>query len=73
MEQGESGVQVGSFRNARYAQRLLRELREEGFPAYIERYGEYNRVRVGEDLTMQEAVELERRFKRQGYSTVIVN
>ena len=73
MEQGEYGVQVGSFRNARYAQRLLRELREEGFPAYTERYGEYNRVRVGEDLTMQEAVDLERRLKRQGYSTVIVN
>lgn len=69
----EYGVQVGSFRNERYAQRLLRELREEGFPAYIERYGEYNRVRVGEDLTMREAVDLERRLKRLGYPTVIVN
>lgn len=69
----EYGVQVGSFRNERYAQRLLRELREEGFPAYIERYGEYNRVRVGEDLTMREAVDLERRLKRLGFPTVIVN
>ena len=67
------GVQVGSFRNERYAQRLLRELRAEGFPAYIERYGEYNRVRVGDDLTMREAVDMERSLKRLGYPTVIVN
>ena len=72
-EKEEYGVQVGSFRNERYAQRLLRELREEGFPAYIERYGEYNRVRVGDDLTMKEAIGLERRLKRKGYPTVIVN
>jgi len=72
-EIGEYGVQVGSFRNERYAQRLLRELREEGFQAYMERYGEYHRVRVGEDLTMEEAVDLERRLKRLGYPTVIVN
>ena len=72
-ERAEFSVQVGSFRNERYAQRLLRELREEGFPAYIERYGEFNRVRVGEDLTMREAIELERRLKRRGYPTVIVN
>ena len=72
-EREEYGVQVGSFRNERYAQRLLRELRAEGFPAYIERYGDFNRVRVGEDLTMREAVSLERRLKRRGYPTVIVD
>ena len=72
-EHEEYGVQVGSFRNERYAQRLVRELRAEGFPAYIEHYGEYHRVRVGDDLTMSEAVNLERRLKRLGYPTVIVN
>lgn len=72
-ENEDYGVQIGSFRNERYAQRLLRELREQGFPAYIEKYGEYNRVRAGEGLTMREAIDLERQLKRLGYPTVIVN
>lgn len=66
-------VQVGAFRNVRYAQRLMKELEEDDFSAYIERHREFNRVRVGGDLTMQEAIDLERRLKQSGYPTVIVN
>lgn len=66
-------VQVGSFRNARYAQRLQRELEEEDFPAYIEKSGEFHRVRVGQNMTLAEAAELEQLLRRAGYQTVIVN
>ena len=66
-------VQVGSFRNMMYAERLQRELTMEGFPAHIERFREFNRVRVGEELTLAEAAALEQRLKRQGYPTIIVN
>ena len=37
-------VQVGAFRNRRYAERLLNELLEEGFPAYIDDTGPYLRA-----------------------------
>ena len=66
-------VQVGSFRNPRYAKRLQQELEEEDFPAYIEESGEFNRVRVGRNLTLEEAVQLEKALRRSGYQTVIVN
>lgn len=72
-ERKRYSVQVGSFRNERYAQRLQRELQEEDFPAYIEHYGGFHRVRVGEELTMREATDLERQLKRNGYSTLIVD
>lgn len=71
-EHAKYSVQVGAFRNERYAQRLQKELQEEDFPAYIEYYGRFYRVRVGEELTMREATDLERLLKRNGYSTIIV-
>ncbi len=65
-------VQVGAFRNRRYAERLLNELLEEGFPAYIDDSGSYLRVQVGNSDNMDKAVEMERRLKQAGYPTVIV-
>ncbi len=65
-------VQVGAFRNRRYAERLLNELLEEGFPAYIDDSGPYLRVQVGNFDNMDKAVEMERRLKQAGYPTVIV-
>lgn len=66
-------VQVGAFRNMRYAKRLQQELQEEDFPAYIEKNGDFSRVRVGKDLTLEEATKLEQALRRSGYQTVIVN
>lgn len=66
-------VQVGSFRNMRYAGRLKQELQEEDFQAYVEKSGEFNRVRVGKGLTLEEATRLEQVLRRSGYQTVIVN
>lgn len=70
----ESGyhVQVGAFRNRTYAERLLNELLEEDFPAYLDDSGEYYRVRVGTFNTLNDAAKMEQRLKREGYQTVIV-
>lgn len=66
-------VQVGLFRNERNAQRLLEELLAQDFPAYIDNIGSYIRVYVGGYGTLNEAVEMEQRLKRQGYDTLIVS
>lgn len=65
-------VQVGLFRNQRYADRLLNELLEQEYPAYIDRSGPYHRVYVGEFDNLNDAVQMERRLKRAGYQTLIV-
>ena len=65
-------VQVGAFRNRRYAERLLNELLEQDFPAFIDDSGPYLRVQVGGFNNLNEAAEMERRLKRAGYPTVIV-
>ncbi|MCF2682673.1 N-acetylmuramoyl-L-alanine amidase [Faecalicatena contorta] len=65
-------VQAGAFRNHRYAQRLLDELLEQEYPAFIDDTGPYYRVQVGAYDTLNEAADMERRMKRAGYQTVIV-
>lgn len=65
-------VQVGSFRNPTYANRLLNELLEQDFPAAIEEGDGYFRVRVGNYTTLDEATEMEQRLKRAGYPTLVV-
>ena len=69
----EYRVQTGAFRNSIYAERLLRELTEQDFPAYIDDRGPFYRVQVGHYRTLDEAVQMERRLKRAGYPTVIVS
>ena len=65
-------VQVGLFRNQRYANRLLNELLEQEYPAYIDWSGPYHRVYVGEFGNLNDAVQMERRLKRAGYQTLVV-
>ena len=64
-------VQVGAFRNRNYANRLLNELLEEDFPAYIDDSGEFFRVVVGGFDNLNDAANMERRLTREGYQTVI--
>ncbi len=68
----EYTVQTGAYRNLRYAEELLMELREMDFPARIERGDGYYRVRVGEFDDLEEAIAMEQRLKRAGYPTIIV-
>ncbi len=73
-EQGKTyWVQVGAFRNRSYAERLLNELLEQDFPAYINEPSEFIRVGVGRFDNLNDAVEMERRLKREGYQTVIIS
>lgn len=65
-------IQVGSFRNAKYASNLLNELLEQGFPARIVDSDGFFRVRVGNFITLDDAVAMEQSLKRAGYPTVIV-
>ncbi len=65
-------VQTGAFRNRRYAERLLDELLEQEYPAFIDDTGPYYRVQVGEYDNLNEAAQMERRLKRAGYQTVLV-
>lgn len=66
-------VQVGAFRNKMYAERLRNELLEQDYPAYIDDSGDYMRVQVGEYQTINEAADMERRLRLEGYQTIIVN
>lgn len=65
-------IQVGAFRNRNYANRLLNELLEMDFPAYIDDSGEFYRVGVGGYGSLNEAVQMERRLKQEGYQTLII-
>lgn len=66
-------VQVGLFRNRNYADRLLVELLQNRYPAYIEfdNQGFYV-VKVGNYLDFQEAIDMEQQLKQAGYETIIV-
>lgn len=66
-------VQVGSYRNRRYAEELLNELIAQDYPAFIEEGNGFFRVQVGDYPTLQEAVDMERRLKSAGYPTIIVS
>lgn len=65
-------VQAGAFRNRAYAERLLSELMELDYPAYINDDGPYYRVQIGSYQDLNEAAEMERKIKRAGYPAVIV-
>ena len=65
-------VQVGSFRNPAYANRLLNELLEQNYTASIAEEDGFFRVRVGSFDDLEDAAEMEQRLKRAGYPTVIV-
>lgn len=66
-------VQVGSFRNPVYANRMLNELHMQDYPAVIEEGDGLFRVRVGDFQYLDDASDMERRLKRGGYPTLIVS
>ena len=66
-------VQVGAYRQRRYAEELLNELLAQEYPAFIEEGNGFWRVQVGDYSTLTEAADMERRLKRAGYPTIIVS
>ena len=65
-------VQVGAFRTRMPAERLLKELQNQGFPAFLVYSGGLYKVRVGAFLDMENGIRMERQVRGQGYPTVLV-
>ena len=64
-------VQVGMFREKQYADNLLYELQDKGFPAYILSEDGFYKVQVGAYQYLANAVRMEQTLRRAGYSTWI--
>ena len=70
-------IQVGSFRNSKDAERLVRTLVEKGYPAFktmgaVPDKGIWYRVRIGYFGTRAEAWETMKRLKKAGYGGFMV-
>ncbi len=86
LDEVESGpsyqVQVGLYKNKKYADELLAELLQSRYPAYItqdvqlsdltQNPRDYYAVKVGNYKQFQNAIEMEQRLKQDGYQTIIV-
>lgn len=70
-QSAEYRVQTGAFREKRYAEEMLQELLEQGYPSYIMQQDGYYRVQTGVYQQLQNAAMMEKRLRRAGYSTVI--
>lgn len=64
-------VQVGAYRNRENADRLLSELLEDQFPAFIIFDDGLYKVQVGAFIELDNAVKMERRLRRLRYDTFI--
>lgn len=65
-------IQVGSFRNPAYANRLLNELLEQDYPASIMEGDGFFRVMTGHFDNLEDAAAMEKRLKYAGYPTLII-
>ena len=65
-------VQTGAFRNRKNADRMLYQLTDQGFPAFILKENDLYKVQVGAYMQLGNAVNMEQRLRDSGYSTVIV-
>ena len=65
-------VQTGAFRSRENADRMLYQLTDQGFPAFILRENDLYKVQVGAYMQLGNAVNMEQRLRDSGYSTVIV-
>lgn len=65
-------VQTGAFRKRENADRMLYQLEDRGYPAFLLYTGGLYRVQVGAFLQLGNAINMEQRLRDDGYSTVIV-
>lgn len=65
-------VQVGAFQNEGYAEQLLNQLLDQGFPAFIVADDGLFKVRSGAFLDLDNAAWMERSLRGLGYPTMIV-
>lgn len=64
-------VQVGAYRNREYADELLNELKNEGYPAFIVIEDGLYKVQSGAYAILDNAVRMEDKLRRAGYNTFI--
>ena len=72
VEQTKYRIQVGLVRNRNNAARQQETLEDRGFPAYIDQWKQYYRVISGEYDMLDEAVAAQRRLKRAGFETILI-
>lgn len=65
-------VQTGAFRNRENADRLLYQLTDKGYPAFLLFQDGFYKVQVGAFREIGNAINMEQRLRREGYSTLIV-
>ena len=64
-------VQVGAYRNREYADELLNELKNDGYPAFIVIEDGLYKVQSGAYAILDNAVRMEDKLRRAGYNTFI--
>ena len=64
-------VQVGAYSQRPNADRLLYQLQDEGYPAFLLADDGIYKVQVGAYLQLDNAVRMERRLRDAGYSTYL--
>ena len=70
-EQRYYRVQTGAFKVRQNAEKMLQELLEAGYPAFLLAEDGYFKVQVGAYQQLNNAITMERRLRKQGYSTMI--
>ncbi len=65
-------VQTGVFRDRANADRMLYELQDKGYPAFLLFEDGLYRVQVGAFLQIGNAINMEQRLRDAGYSTILV-
>ena len=65
-------IQVGVFPDQAAADRLERQLREQGFPAFTVMDDGMYKVRAGAFLNLDNAARMEQSLRNYGYSTYMV-
>ena len=64
-------VQVGAFRNRANADRLLYQLNEQGYPAFLLFQDDFYKVQVGAFQQIGNAIRMEQKLREDGYTTLI--
>lgn len=64
-------VQTGIFRQNEYAQNMLYQLQQQGYPAYIINEDGYYKVQVGMFEKLDNAIRMEAVLRKHGYSTFL--
>ena len=65
-------VQTGAFRSRENADRMLYQLADQGYPAFLLYENDLYKVQVGAFQQIGNAIKMEQQLRDAGYSTIIV-